>query len=112
MYSLSEKQQAFRLIAKQLRSLASELGIPRSRYKIRPSYGGPAVPGEAILHADVLYVHASLFPSAGLLGRTYFRQCAGVRDYVGGANHHSKRQVPTADEIRRSLPKLFPSAAA
>lgn len=109
MYTLSDKQQAFRLISKQLRSLAAELQIPRSRYKIHPSYGGPAVPGEAVLHADILYVQAVLFPASGLLGRSFFRQCAGIKDYVGGTNHHTRRQVPTAQEVRRALPKLFPS---
>lgn len=112
MYTPSDKQRAFRAIAKQYRSLAAELGIPRSRYSIRPCYGGIVVPGEAIFHADVLYISAPLFREGGLVsGRTCFRQCDGRRDYTGRQNHWSQRQVPLASEIRRALPRLFPGAA-
>jgi len=101
MYSTADKQRAYRSVSRRLRALASELGLPRGTYQLRHCYGGIAVPGEAILHAPGLYICVPLFVVGGS-PTTYFRSCRGLTDYVGGKNHTSRRQIPTAAEIKSS----------
>lgn len=109
-YYSTAKKNRYGKIAAQLRALAAELGIDKKDYIIRPCYGGMAVPGEAILHAETLYVNVPLFREN--LSRGYFRSCKGRDDYTGGQNHSFSGELPTAAEIRRALPVFRQSAMA
>lgn len=100
MYSTADKQRAYRSLTRKLRALASELGLPRGTYQLRHCYGGIAVPGEAILHGQSLYICVPLFVEGS--SRAYFRSCRGLTDYTGGKNHTCKGQIPTAAEIKSS----------
>jgi len=59
-------------------------------FDIRTNYGGPAVPGETILHTDSLYVQIigglTQYGEAGPI-RVMYRSCKGHEDYTGGRNH-------------------------
>lgn len=101
MFSNEDKQSAFRKTATKLRKLAKDLGIPKENYEVRPCYGGFGVGGEAILHADNLYINAPLFKNEGTC---YFRSCNGRKDYSGGSNQYPKGQIPTVEEVRRAIP--------
>jgi hypothetical protein len=70
----------------QLRRLADPLGLEPSAYDLRSNYAGMAVSGEAILHADRLYVQVCQ-PATGHDSGILFRTCKGRNDYVGGPNN-------------------------
>jgi len=60
-------------------------------FDICSCYGGPAVPGEAILRTDNLYVQiigglTQYGECAGPI-RVLYRSCKGREDYTGGRNH-------------------------
>jgi len=101
MYSTKAKQAAYRAVARKLRQLAADLGLPAGSYQVRSCYGGIAVPGEAILHGQTVYVCCPLFMDG--CSKPYFRTCKGMTDYTGGRNYHSTRQVPTVEEVRYAL---------
>jgi hypothetical protein len=63
-----------------LARVARELRLSTANRDLRSSFGGPAVMGEAILHADEIYVSIS---DRDILVRT----CSGRKDYSGGRNH-------------------------
>jgi hypothetical protein len=55
--------------------------------EVRVCRGGPAVPGEIVLHTDKLYIilcAGPLGPASGLMYRT----CQGRKDYTGGPNRY------------------------
>jgi len=70
----------------QPRRLAEALGLEPSAYDLRSNYGGIAVSGEIILHADCLYVQVCQ-PATGHDSGILFRACKGRNDYVGGPNN-------------------------
>jgi hypothetical protein len=70
----------------RLRLLAAALGLRGSDYDVCSNEGGVAVSGEAILHADRLYVQVSQ-PATRADTGILFRSCDGRQDYVGGRNH-------------------------
>ena len=85
-YDPDKKRLFHRHARRQLMLLAAALGLGDSDYDVRSNEGGVAVCGEAILHAERLYVQASqscMGCDAGIL----FRSCDGRQDYVGDRNH-------------------------
>lgn len=71
---------------RQLRQLATALGLASGAYDLRSNQGGIAVSGEVTLHADRLYVQACQ-PATGHDTGILFRACEGRKDYVGGRNN-------------------------
>jgi len=71
---------------RQLRQLATALGLAPGAYDLRSNQGGIAVSGEETLHADRLYVQARQ-PATGHDNGILFLTCEGRKDYVGGRNH-------------------------
>ena len=67
------------------------LGLHKDAFDVSSCYGGPAVPGEAILHTDSLYVR--IYGGCTQWGdwdgamRVLYRSCKGRKDYTGGRNH-------------------------
>jgi hypothetical protein len=62
-----------------LRKIAKEMGMTKADHSIRFCEGGVAVPGEAVLHHDKVYVQLS---ESGAM----VRSCKSQKDYVGGQN--------------------------
>lgn len=100
----SSKGEFRRLSRRVLLAVAAGLGLSPGSYDLRFNAGGPAVSGEATLHAETLYVQISDTP-LGIL----YRSCEGRKDYRGGAN----RWLPLRDllDFDRSL-RSFAEAAA
>ena len=71
-----------------LRDLARKLGV--DTFEVRSSLGGPAVPGEVILHTPSLYIQVC--PSSAK-NPVLFRTCNGMKDYCGGDNHFGGVEV-------------------
>ncbi len=69
---------------KLLKWVAENLGLGKGSYEVRFNAGGPAVSGEAVLHAEKLYV-TILELSQGV--RVMYRTCRGRKDYSGGPNN-------------------------
>lgn len=65
-----------------LRRLAKDLALAKGTYTIRFNAAGPAVSGEATLHAERVYVCVGAGRDLGVL----YRPCEGRSDIVGGAN--------------------------
>jgi hypothetical protein len=91
---------------RRLRELAVLLGLGADSFELRSNAGGIAVSGEITLHADRLYVQVSQ-PASGYDTGILYRNCAGRRDFIGGANHvasldllHEPREL--ARRIRRA----------
>ena len=85
-YDPDKKRLFHRHARSRLLLLAAALGLGDSDYDVRSNEGGIAVSGEAILHADRLYVQVSQ-PATRADTGILFRSCDGRRDYVGGRNH-------------------------
>ena len=81
-----DKQAYLKLGTKLLRALAKEMALPKGTYDVRTCKGGPAVPGECILHTDNLYlqINNSYEPPGPAI---MFRTCKGRKDYSGGRNN-------------------------
>jgi hypothetical protein len=66
------------------------LGLPKEAYTVSSCHGGPAVPGEAILHTDTLYVQIiggiTQWGDCDGMPRVMYRACKGRKDYSGGQN--------------------------
>lgn len=106
-----ERKRAFRAEATRLlKALAVCLDLPKGAFDLRWNEGGPAVSGEATLHAEAVYVQLY----QGSFGDVMFRRCAGRRDYCGERNHWASAweaadPVAFADRIRHEL--RLPEAA-
>jgi len=85
-YDPDKKRLFHRHSRSRLLLLAAALGLGDSDYDVRSNEGGIAVSGEAILHAERLYVQVSQ-PATRADTGILFRLCDGRRDYVGGRNH-------------------------
>ncbi len=86
-YNEPQKHLFHREARQRLKALARELCLPPGTYAIRSNKGGIAVSGEAILHADRLYVQV-LQPATGWDSGILIRTCKGRTDYTGGPNNH------------------------
>ncbi len=85
-YDSERKQQFHNYARRQLRKLATRLGLLAGDYDLRTNRAGIAVSGEITLHADRLYVQVSQ-PFGGFDSGVMFRTCKGCKDYVGGPNN-------------------------
>jgi hypothetical protein len=85
-YDAARKRLFHSRARSQLRRLAEALGLKPSAYDLRSNYGGIAVSGEAILHADRLYLQVCQ-PATGHDSGILFRPCKGRNDYAGGPNN-------------------------
>jgi hypothetical protein len=83
---------------RQLRLLATTLGLATSAFEIRSNQGGIAVSGEVTMHADHLYVQASQ-PATGNDTGILIRSCQGRKDYVGGRNHFASLDLLNAPDL-------------
>jgi hypothetical protein len=80
-------KREFKLAAMQaLRKLAGQLLLGKADREIRYNAGGIAVSGEAVLHADKLYVQVSQ-SALGPGHEVLYRTCTSRTDYTGGDNH-------------------------
>ena len=108
-----ERKRLFHINAeRQQRKLAEALGLAPDSFDLRSNEGGIAVSGEAILHAEHLYVHVSQ-PATGRDTGVMFRACEGRRDYTGGRNHFASLDLlhtpaRLAQRIRETLPCCAP----
>jgi len=87
-----------------LRKVAKRLGLAKCAFSVRFNAGGIAVEGDPILHADNFYVNLS----PGALGRGYWRECKGQKDYTGGMNRAVRGELTAeefADEILAVIEK-------
>jgi hypothetical protein len=84
-YDSHAKRQFHDHARRQLRKLATALGLPVGSYDLRSNPAGIAVSGEVTLHAEHLYVQASQPAFGGDTG-ILFRTCEGRKDYLGGPN--------------------------
>ncbi len=85
-YNSKTKAAYLKLGTKLLRSLATCMQLPVGTYKVRTYRGGPAVPGECILHAQNFYLQIN--NNYAILNPTImFRTCTGPEDYSGGRNN-------------------------
>jgi hypothetical protein len=71
---------------RQLKLLANALGLAPGAYALSSNPGGIAVSGEAMLHADHVYVQACQ-PATGHDTGIMYRTCQGRKDYCGGPNN-------------------------
>jgi len=73
----------FRRLSRRIQAaIAGGLGLAPGTYDLRFNRAGPAISGEATLHAEALYVQFSSSP-LGIL----YRHCKGRKDYAGDHNH-------------------------
>jgi hypothetical protein len=87
----------------QLRRLAVALGLKPGLYDLRSNYGGIAVSGEAILHADRLYIQVCQ-PATGHDSGILYRTCNSRKDYVGGPNNFASLDLLNdVDELSRRI---------
>jgi hypothetical protein len=85
-YDASAKRAFHSHARRQLKRLATALGLSPGAYDLRSNLGGIAVSGEVTLHADHLYVQACQ-PATGHDTGVLFRACEGRKDYHGGPNN-------------------------
>lgn len=76
---LRDKPSFHRIAKRQLRLLATALGLPRGHYDLRSNPAGPAIMGEITLHTENLYVQVG---DRDIL----IRSCTSRKDYTGGPN--------------------------
>jgi hypothetical protein len=78
-------KKAFHSMGKSvMKAIANALKLPEGSYDIRSNYGGIAVSGEITLHAENIYIQASVGVAGGSI---LYRVCKGRKDYSGGWNH-------------------------
>jgi len=83
-YEGDTKERWLQAGKKALKALVKELNNRLGKSEIRFCKGGPAVPGEIILHTELMYMqlcHSSLFSGQPCI---MYRACDGLKDY--GAN--------------------------
>lgn len=83
---------------RQLRQLATALGLAPGAYDLRSNQGGIAVSGEVTLHTDHLYVQACQ-PATGHDSGILFRTCDGRKDYTGGRNNFASLDLLNTPEL-------------
>lgn len=106
----SEAKKAFHRTAKRLlRRVGRLLEVRYGEYTVRSCLGGIAVPGEAILHMDDVYI--SVQGGGGLQGdKVLVRSCDGPKDYTGGPNHYiSKAMLINPMAFAHGVAKTIPS---
>jgi hypothetical protein len=106
MYGYDWKEEQYKKVATKFRKIAKELGIDKKDFEIRRSFGGIAVPGEAIFHAFDAEKNRGLYICYYLDGSgLYFRSCTSMKDYSGGSNNWSTLLTPTSlvPQIKRSI---------
>ena len=79
--ALAMKADAHKTTARQMRKLATALGLEAGTYEIRSNPAGIGSSGEVTLHGERIYVQA------GCLGGLLVRSCQGRRDFTGGLNN-------------------------
>ena len=98
-----EAKRAFHREARlALRVAARHLGLEPDQYDLRSNFAGPAVSGEITLHADKIYVQASI-PSFGPGREVLFRRCRDRRDYLGDRNNFCDIAILAVPERFRAL---------
>lgn len=93
----ARKIKFHRRAARQLKTLATVLGLQGSEYDIRSNKGGIAVCGEVTLHTDSLYIQVGQVA----LGKGYevmFRTCEGRQDYCG--KHNKFTSAKRLDDVQ------------
>ena len=84
-YNATAKRRWLNAARLACKSVAKDLGLKPDAFEVRTSKGGPAVPGEVILHGESLYLClGTSMPGGELVG--YARSCKGREDYDGGVN--------------------------
>lgn len=78
--SADAKKAFHRVAKKRLKEVAEFLALKKGTFEVRSCLGGPAVLGEAILHAETFYVSVS--------EHSYYRKCNGLKDYAGERNYN------------------------
>ena len=102
-YDSVSKDVFHRRARSRLRRLAVALGLKPGAYDLRANYGGMAVSGEAILHADRLYIQVSQ-PATGHDSGILYRTCNGRKDCVGGPNNFGSLDLLNdVDELSRRI---------
>src|SRR5579864_4720587 len=102
-YDSASKNSFHRRARLQLRRLAVALGLKPGAYDLRSNYGGIAVSGEAILHAERLYIQVSQ-PATGHNSGVLYRACSGRKDYIGGPNNFaSLGLLNDVDQLSRRI---------
>lgn len=84
-----------------LRHLAKALKLPEGSYSVRYNPGGPAVSGEATLHADKVYIQIGQefsSPQAQIM----YRSCKSTEDFTGGQNCY----IPSGRLSELSTPEI------
>ncbi|MBQ69661.1 hypothetical protein CL689_06340 [Candidatus Saccharibacteria bacterium] len=77
-----------------LKNLAKVMNLPKDSFSVRYNAGGPAVSGEATLHADNFYVQIH----EGRKGADIlYRSCKSQNDFTGGQNRYI--QAPRLAEM-------------
>jgi hypothetical protein len=66
---------------KFLNTLAGDLGLDPTTYKVGFNKGGPATSGDAYLHSDKLYIS---FNADQITAGIRFQHCNGMDDFSGG----------------------------
>lgn len=91
---------------RQLKQLATALGLVPGAYDLRSNQGGIAVSGEVTLHADHLYVQACQ-PATGHDTGVLFRTCQGRKDYHGGPNNFASLDLLNRpEELARRIKEV------
>ena len=104
-YDFECKRRFHSRARRQLRQLATALGLADGAYDLRSNQGGIAVSGEVTLHADRLYVQVSQ-PATGSDTGILFRTCKGRKDYIGGRNNFASLDLlHKSDELARRIEK-------
>lgn len=75
------KADAHKTTVRQMRKLATALGLEAGTYEVRSNQAGIGSSGEVTLHGEHIYVQAGCL--CGLL----VRACRGRRDFAGGNNN-------------------------
>lgn len=80
-YSDANKRRFRSLSIKFLKAVREQLGIDAD---VRFNPGGIAIPGDAILHGDDIYI---TFGGSGVCDWILYRTVKSRKDYTGGSNH-------------------------
>ena len=100
----ARKEKYHRIARRQLRKLATELGLVKGNYDIDSNKAGIAVSGEISLHTDKYYIQVS--QSCFSSGREImYRGCDGRKDYGGRLNGRYANRWAAVAEL--DDPKTF-----
>ena len=88
-----DKETFHRTWARNLRRLATALGLVKGQFTVRSNKGGDGVLGEVTLHSDTLYLQVGGSCCGPDKPDVMYRSCEGQKDYTGGYN---RRTTPEA----------------